>query len=48
MDDSSEDSRRRYYDLTTAGRQLLEAEVMRMNSVVKMANARLVQRQSHG
>jgi DNA-binding PadR family transcriptional regulator len=47
-DDSSEDSRRRYYDLTRAGRQLLEAEVTRMNSVVKMANARLVQPQSEG
>ena len=45
-DDSNEDSRRRYYDLTGTGRQLLEAEVKRMNSVVRMANARLVQRGS--
>jgi DNA-binding PadR family transcriptional regulator len=45
-DDSSEDSRRRYYDLTGMGRQLLEAEVKRMSSVVRMANARLVQRRS--
>jgi DNA-binding PadR family transcriptional regulator len=47
-DDSSEDSRRRYYDLTGTGRQLLESEVKRMSSVVKMANARLVQRRSEG
>lgn len=45
-DDSNEDSRRRYYDLTGTGRQLLEAEVKRMSSVVRMANARLVQRRS--
>jgi DNA-binding PadR family transcriptional regulator len=45
-DDSTEDSRRRYYDLTATGRQLLEAEVKRMSSVVRMANARLVQRRS--
>ena len=45
-DDSSEDSRRRYYDLTGTGRQLLEAEVKRMSSVVRMASARLVQRRS--
>jgi DNA-binding PadR family transcriptional regulator len=45
-DDSNEDSRRRYYDLTGTGRQLLEAEVKRMSSVVRMASARLVQRRS--
>jgi len=45
-DDSNEDSRRRYYDLTGMGRQLLETEVERMKSVVRMANARLVQRRS--
>ncbi len=45
-DDSSEDSRRRYYELTVTGRKLLESEVKRMNAVVRMANARLVQRRS--
>jgi DNA-binding PadR family transcriptional regulator len=45
-DDSSEDSRRRYYGLTGTGGQLLKAEVKRMSSVVRMANARLVQRRS--
>jgi DNA-binding PadR family transcriptional regulator len=44
--DSTEDSRRRYYDLTGTGRRLLEAEVARMNSVVRRANARLVPRRS--
>jgi DNA-binding PadR family transcriptional regulator len=45
--DSKEDSRgRRYYDLTGMGHQLLKAEVARMNAVVKLANARLVQRPS--
>jgi DNA-binding PadR family transcriptional regulator len=39
--EASEDSRRRYYEMTRAGRKLLEIEVARMNSVVKMANARL-------
>jgi DNA-binding PadR family transcriptional regulator len=47
-DDSSDDSRRRYYQLTGMGRQLLEAEVARMGSVVRMANARLAPRQSGG
>jgi DNA-binding PadR family transcriptional regulator len=41
-----EDSRRRYYELTATGRQLLETEVQRMNSVVRVANARLVQGRS--
>jgi DNA-binding PadR family transcriptional regulator len=41
-----EDSRRRYYELTATGRQLLESEVQRMNSVVRVANARLVQGRS--
>ena len=45
-DDSSEDSRRRYYEPTLMGRKLLETEVKRMNAVVRMANARLVQRRS--
>jgi DNA-binding PadR family transcriptional regulator len=45
-DGSGADARRRYYELTGAGRQLLELEVKRMSSVVKMANARLVQRRS--
>lgn len=45
-DDYSEGSRRRYYDLTETGRQLLETEVKRMNSVVRMANARLVEGRS--
>jgi DNA-binding PadR family transcriptional regulator len=44
--DLTEDSRRRYYELTRMGRQLLEAEVRRMNAVVKRANARLVERES--
>jgi DNA-binding PadR family transcriptional regulator len=44
--DADGDSRRRYYDLTGTGRQLLETEVARMNSVVRMANARLVPRPS--
>jgi DNA-binding PadR family transcriptional regulator len=39
--DSEEDSRRRYYELTGSGRQLLEAEVQRMNAAVRKANARL-------
>ena len=45
-EESSEDSRRRYYDLTAMGRRLLETEVKRMGAVVRMANARLVQRRS--
>jgi DNA-binding PadR family transcriptional regulator len=45
-EDASADSRRRYYELTTTGRQLLETEVARINSVARMANARLVQRPS--
>ncbi len=44
--DPTEDSRRRYYELTRLGRQLLEAEVLRMNAVVRRANARLVERAS--
>ena len=44
--ETSADSRRRYYDLTGSGRQLLEEEVARMNSIVRRANARLVQRPS--
>ena len=47
-DDSSDDSRRRYYELTGMGRQLLETEVQRMGSVVRMANARLGHRRSEG
>src|ERR1019366_1491100 len=43
---SEEDSRRRYYELTGAGHQLLEAEVQRMNAAVRMANARLTRRPS--
>jgi DNA-binding PadR family transcriptional regulator len=46
--DSSEDSRRRYYELTTIGRQLLQTEVERMRVVLKRANARLAQRGSEG
>jgi DNA-binding PadR family transcriptional regulator len=42
--DPAEDSRRRYYELTRMGRQLVEAEVRRMNAVVRRANARLVER----
>jgi DNA-binding PadR family transcriptional regulator len=45
-DDSSDDSRRRYYELTPMGRQLLATEVERMGAVVKLANARLAQRGS--
>lgn len=45
-DDSGEDSRRRYYDLTKMGRLLLETDVSRMSTVAKMAAARLVQRRS--
>jgi len=47
-DDSSDDSRRRYYELTRTGRQLLETEVDRMRAVVKLANARLSPRRSEG
>jgi DNA-binding PadR family transcriptional regulator len=45
-DRSGEDSRRRYYELSDSGRGLLEAEVQRMNSVVRTANARLTPRRS--
>jgi DNA-binding PadR family transcriptional regulator len=41
-DDANSDSRRRYYELTTGGRRLLETEVERMNAVVRLANERLV------
>jgi DNA-binding PadR family transcriptional regulator len=41
---SGEDSRRRYYALTDTGRQLLQAEVAHMNSVVLLADARLTPR----
>jgi DNA-binding PadR family transcriptional regulator len=41
-DDANDDSRRRYYALTTLGRKLLKTEVQRMNAVVRLANARLV------
>jgi DNA-binding PadR family transcriptional regulator len=41
---SEDDPRRRYYELTNIGRQLLEAEVQRMNAAVRKANARLVKR----
>jgi DNA-binding PadR family transcriptional regulator len=37
-----EDSRRRYYELTSAGRQLLEAEVSRMKAALRKASARLM------
>jgi DNA-binding PadR family transcriptional regulator len=37
-----EDSRRRYYELTGTGRELLAVEVKRMNSAVRLANKRLV------
>jgi len=47
-DDTSDDSRRRYYELTSMGRRLLETEVRRMGSVVRMANARLAPRRSAG
>jgi len=47
-DGSSDDSRRRYYELTDMGRQLLETEVQRMGSVVRMANARLSPGRSEG
>jgi DNA-binding PadR family transcriptional regulator len=43
---SDADSRRRYYELTGVGRQLLKLEVKRMNSVVRLANSRLVPRPS--
>jgi DNA-binding PadR family transcriptional regulator len=39
---SEDDGRRRYYELTGTGRQLLELEVKRMSSVARRANARLV------
>jgi DNA-binding PadR family transcriptional regulator len=44
--DPTEDSRRRYYELTRKGRQLLEAEVRRMDAVVRRAGARLVERKT--
>ena len=47
-DDSNDDSRRRYYELTRTGYQLLAAEVERMGAVVKLANARLAHRGSEG
>jgi DNA-binding PadR family transcriptional regulator len=45
---SSDDSRRRYYELTGMGRRLLETEVQRMGSVVRLANARLAPGRSGG
>ncbi|HWE53450.1 MAG TPA: PadR family transcriptional regulator [Bryobacteraceae bacterium] len=45
-DGSGNDARRRYYELTAMGRHLLEAEVKRMNSIVKRANARLIGRRA--
>jgi DNA-binding PadR family transcriptional regulator len=48
VEDSSEDSRRRYYELTDMGRRLLETEVERMGSVVRIANARLSPRRTVG
>ena len=35
--DAEEDSRRRYYTLTGAGRQVLSAEIVRLEGVVKEA-----------
>lgn len=40
-EESSDDSRRRYYELTGSGRKTLEAEVARMRSVVTLATSRL-------
>jgi DNA-binding PadR family transcriptional regulator len=45
--DADADSRRRYYELTGIGLRLLEAEIKRVNTVIKRA-ARLVQRPSEG
>jgi DNA-binding PadR family transcriptional regulator len=45
--DGETDSRRRYYELSSTGLRLLEAEVKRMNTVMRRA-ARLVQRRSEG
>jgi DNA-binding PadR family transcriptional regulator len=45
--DDKTDSRRRYYELSDKGLHLLEAEVKRMNSVIRRA-ARLVQRRGEG
>jgi len=39
-DRSVEDSRRRYYRLTGTGKSLLEAELGRMDSVVRLARSR--------
>jgi len=47
-EESDEDTRRRYYELTGMGRQLLEEEVARMGAVVRRANARLAPRRSGG
>jgi len=41
LEPEEEASRRRYYELTGTGRQLLETDVARMNAVVRLANARL-------
>jgi DNA-binding PadR family transcriptional regulator len=43
-DATGEDSRRRYYELTHSGRQLLEVEVKRMSAIARRASARLVKR----
>jgi DNA-binding PadR family transcriptional regulator len=45
--DDKTDSRRRYYELSNTGVRLLDAEVKRMNSVMRRAT-RLVQSRSEG
>jgi len=43
-----DDNRRRYYELTGTGRQLLALEVKRLSSVARRATARLVRRRAEG
>ncbi len=40
---SNEDSRRRYYRLTGSGRRLLQAELKRLDSVVRQVRLRLAE-----
>jgi DNA-binding PadR family transcriptional regulator len=46
-DPAMDDQRRRYYRLTGAGRQELEAETTRLAKLVAQAQARQVLRQTH-
>ena len=48
LESQGEDSRRRYYALTDSGRRLLQLEVANLDSVVRLANARLSPSVSEG